>query len=96
MKKVMMISLVAAAMMSLGVMAAEGDGRQNQFRFSTTVEKERPELNAETKALIAAYHRDPSEANKAALKKQIEVNYDKVIERKKAKLAELKRTAFIP
>ncbi|MGN0846544.1 MAG: formylglycine-generating enzyme family protein [Kiritimatiellia bacterium] len=66
---------------------------QNQFRFSTTVERERPKLNAETKALIAAYHRDPSEANKAALRKQIEVNYDKVVARKKAKLAELKRTA---
>ena len=28
-------------------------------RFSTTVEKERPQLNDETKRLIAAYHRNP-------------------------------------
>lgn len=35
-------------------------------RFSTTVEKERPQLNQETKDLIAAYRRDPSDANRAA------------------------------
>lgn len=93
MKNKTVMCLVAAAMLK-GVALAAGDGdRQSQFRFSTTVEKERPELNAETKALIAAYHRNPSEANKAALKRQIEVNYDKVVERKKAKLGELKRTA---
>ncbi len=62
-------------------------------RFSTTIEKERPQLNEETKRLIAAYRRDPSEANYAALKKQVERNYDAVVARKKAKLEELKRTA---
>ena len=63
------------------------------YRFSTTVEKERPQLNDETKRLIAAYHRDPSEANKAALRQQCAKNYDAVLERKKAKLEELKKTA---
>ena len=62
-------------------------------RFSTTIEKERPQLNEETRRLIAACRRDPSEANRAALKKQIERNYDAVVARKKAKLEELKRTA---
>lgn len=62
-------------------------------RYSTTVEKERPQLNEETKRLIAAYRRDPSEANRAALKAQVERNYDAVVARKKAKLEELKRTA---
>ena len=62
-------------------------------RYSTTVEKERPQLNEETRRLIAAYRRDPSEANRAALKKQVERNYDVVVARKKAKLEELKRTA---
>ena len=62
-------------------------------RFSTTVEKERPQLNQETRDLIAAYRRDPSAANYAALRKQVAKNYDAVVARKKAKLEELKRTA---
>ena len=64
-----------------------------QFRYSTTIEKERPELNEETKRCIAAYRRDPSDANYAALKRQVEANYDAVIARKQAKLEELRRTA---
>ena len=39
-------------------------------RFSTTVEKERPQLNKETRDLIAAYRRDPSDANRAALREK--------------------------
>ena len=62
-------------------------------RFSTTVEKERPQLNDETKRLIAAYHRNPTEENRAALRKQCAINYDNILKRKKAKLEELKRTA---
>ena len=63
------------------------------FKYSTTVEKERPALDDITKKMIAAYQKNPTEANKQALKKQIEINYDKVIARKKAKLAELQLTA---
>ena len=62
-------------------------------RFSTTIEKERPQLNQETKDLIAAYRRDPSNENRAALRRQVAKNYDAVVARKKAKLEELKRTA---
>lgn len=62
-------------------------------KFSTTVEKERPTLDEETKRLISAYRHDPSEANRAALEKKVRENYDKVIARKKAKLEELKKTA---
>ena len=64
-----------------------------QFRYSTTIEKERPELNEATKACITAYRRDPSAENYAALKRQVEANYDAVIARKQAKLEELRRTA---
>lgn len=62
-------------------------------KFSKTVEKERPQLNEETKRLIAAYRENPTEENRAALRKQVEKNYDNVIARKTAKLEELKRTA---
>ena len=63
------------------------------FKYSTTVEKERPVLDDITKGLIAAYQKNPTEANKQALRKQIGINYDKVLAKKKAKLAELKQTA---
>lgn len=62
-------------------------------KYSATLEKERPRLDDETKRLIAAYRRNPSGENFEALKKQVEKNYDKVLERKKAKLEELKKTA---
>ena len=63
------------------------------FKYSTTVEKERPILDDVTKDLISAYQKNQTEANKQALKNQIAINYDKVLAKKKAKLAELKQTA---
>lgn len=63
------------------------------FKYSTTVEKERPQLDDITRGLISAYQKNPTEANKQALRKQIAINYDKVLAKKKAKLAELKQTA---
>lgn len=63
------------------------------FKYSTTVEKERPQLDDVTRGLIAAYQKNPSETNRHVLKNQIAINYDKVVARKKAKLEELKRTA---
>ena len=74
-----------------GEMQANPDAKLH--RFSTTVERERPQLNEETRRLIAAYRRDPSDANRAALREQVAKNYDAVIARKKAKLEELKRNA---
>ena len=90
------ITLVVS-MLSLSMVAQEPPRQVNPeaklHRFSTTIEKERPELNQETKDLIAAYRRDPSDANRAALRRQVAANYDAVVARKKAKLEELKRTA---
>ena len=74
-----------------GRMQANPDAKLH--RFSTTIEKERPQLNQETKDLIAAYRRNPSDANYVALRKQVAKNYDAIVARKKAKLEELKRTA---
>ena len=85
------IAVCAAATVSAGF-AARTEGAK-LHRFSTTIEKERPQLNEETKRLIASYRRNPSEANRSALRKQVGINYDKVLDRKKAKLEELKRTA---
>lgn len=88
------ISVIAVCMIAtVSVGFAAPNGEAKQFKFSTTIEKDRPELNDETKKLIAAYRNDPSEANLVALRRQVEINYDRVIDRKKAKLEELKRTA---
>ena len=94
------IVLIAVVMTSLaqGAFAqSRAKMRENPeaklHRFSTVIEKDRPELNEATRELISAYQRDPSEANRAALRKQVAANYDAVVERKKAKLQELKSTA---
>jgi hypothetical protein len=62
-------------------------------RFSTTVEKTRPPLAEETRLAIAACRRDPSDAARAALRARVETDYNQVLARKRAKLAELERTA---
>jgi uncharacterized protein YeeX (DUF496 family) len=67
--------------------------KSKSFKYSSTVERERPVLDDVTKKLIAEYRRNPTEKNKNTLKKQIGINYDKVLARKKAKLQELKQTA---
>lgn len=77
----------------LACVAAETAGGAKLHKYSTTVEKERPKLNEETMRLISAYRRNPTKENREALKKQVEINYDKVLARKKAKLEELKKTA---
>ena len=69
------------------------NGDRKMHRSPESGERRRPQLNEETRKLIAAYRRDPTETNKSALRKQVEADYEKRIERKKAELAELKRTA---
>ncbi len=85
--------LILAVTISCANAAMQVNPEAKSFKYSTIVEKERPELNDTTKRLIAAYRQNPTEANKAALRKQIEINYDNVLSRKRAKLAELKQTA---
>jgi len=88
---------VAGTVAAAGLVAEAAPRQANPeaklHRYSTTIEKERPQLNDETKQAIAAYRRDPSDENRASLRKQVERNYDAVVARKKAKLDDLKRTA---
>ena len=100
MKKTIIICAVALIGFAAFAQDRQGIGRHMRenpgaklHRFSTTVEKERPQLNDETKRLIAAYHRNPTEETKAALRKQCAINYDNILKRKKEKLEELRRTA---
>ena len=52
------------------------------FVFSETVEKERPELDEETKTLVASYRKNPTAKNMSALRKKIGENYDAVDSRR--------------
>ena len=62
----------------------------NMFDKSDFIEKEQPELTDETKQLISLYKRKPTEENYLALRAEVIKNYDAVLVRKEAKLAELK------
>ena len=67
----------------------KGDG-MNMFDRSDFIEKEQPELTEETKQLISLYKRKPTEENYLNLRAEVIKNYDAVLVRKEAKLAELK------
>lgn len=101
MKNSLIVSVMFVAFLALGVKEASAAERANlpprgvgqSLRPGTMVERERPQLNEETRRLIAAYRLDPTQDNYDALRKQVAANYDQVIARKKAKLEELRRTA---
>lgn len=95
MKRTQRILAVALALgLTMGGLWEAGAADAAQaLRYSQTVEKERPELDEVTRGLIAAYRKAPTEENKAALRERVAANYDKVVEKKKAKLEELRATA---
>ena len=63
------------------------------YQYSTTIEKEKPELDEVTRQLIANYRKNPTQENYDLLRDQVGINYDKVLAKKQAKLEELKATA---
>lgn len=89
----LLVSMLGVIIFERTVFAQSLNPEARSFKYSATIEKERPQLNEETKKLIATYRRYPTEENYIALRKQAEINYDKVVSRKKAKLEELKQTA---
>ena len=93
MKKHTVIIFAITAIALTPSFAATVNKDAKMHKYSTVIEKERPELDEETKRLISEYRRNPTEANRAALRRQVEKRYDAVVARKKAKLEELKRTA---
>ncbi|MGN1093662.1 MAG: SUMF1/EgtB/PvdO family nonheme iron enzyme, partial [Candidatus Neoclostridium sp.] len=66
------------------------DDNSNMFENSDFIETEQPELDDETKALISLYKRNPTTENYLSLRAAVIRNYDAVLVRKEAKLAELK------
>ena len=87
--------IVLAALPTSAAAAAKkptksNDSSMNMFQNSDFIEKEQPELNAESKQLIALYQKNPTEENYLNLRAVVIKNYDAVLARKEAKLAELK------
>ena len=82
--------LMAFTVLSVSVFAASDDDGMNMFEHSDFIEKEQPELDEETKRLISLYQREPSDENYENLRAAVIRNYDAVLVRKEAKLAELK------
>lgn len=82
--------LMAYTVLSISVFAASDDDGMNMFEHSDFIEKEQPELDEETKRLISLYQREPSDENYEILRAAVIRNYDAVLVRKEAKLAELK------
>ncbi len=67
------------------------DSSMNMYKNSDFIEKEQPELNDETKQLISAYQKNPTLENYVTLREMVIVNYNAVLDKKEAKLAELKQ-----
>ena len=74
---------------SLALEEAADDG-MNMYENSDFIEQEQPELIEETKELIAAYQRNPTEENYFNLREKVIEDYNAVVERKETKLSELK------
>ena len=91
--KILALSLVIINANSVFATNLEVNPDALTYKYSTTVEKERPELDDITKALIAEYRKNPTEENKQKLRAKIGESYDAVVEKKIAKLNELKATA---
>lgn len=79
-------------LLSAGVSAEEETKKSamNMYTNSDLIEKEQPELNEETKALIAQYQNDPAIENYVKLREMVIENYEAVLDRKETKLDELK------
>lgn len=66
------------------------DDPMNMYQNSDFIEKEQPELTEETKQLISVYQKNPSEENYQNLRNVVIKNYEAVLAKKEAKLAELR------
>ena len=89
-KKVMGLLLAMLVTIGLIPVTALEVNAANMFGNSDFIETEQPELNEETKKLISLYQRKPTEENYLNLREMVIANYDAVLVRKEAKLAELK------
>ena len=84
---VLLAALIVLHLLSVSTMKASA---ANSFQNSGFIETEQPELTEETKQLISLYQRSPTEENYLNLRDMVIENYNSVLDRKEAKLAELR------
>lgn len=83
------VAFVACMQLNSEIIRADDDP-MNMYQNSDFIEKEQPELTEETKQLISEYQKNPTEENYENLKDEVIKNYEAVLAKKEAKLAELK------
>ena len=88
MKKI--IKVISMTLAALLISSATVNAATNMYQNSDFVETEQPELSEETKQLISQYQKNPTEENYNNLRNIVIENYNAVLARKEAKLAELK------
>ena len=84
------VCMAAVGMYFKPVEIKADDDSMNMYQNSDFIEKEQPELTEETKQLISVYQKNPSEENYQNLRNVVIKNYEVVLAKKEAKLAELK------
>lgn len=87
-RKVM--SLLLAVFMTSALATAAVTEAEVMYENSDFIETEQPELSEESKQLISLYQKNPTEENYQNLRNNVIDNYNAVLARKEAKLAELK------
>lgn len=96
-RKIMGVLLAALMVLPMLSVATTKASAANMFQNSDFIETEQPELTEETKQLIFLYQKTPTEENYLNLRDMVIENYNAVLDRKEAKLAELKeKTAGKP
>ena len=91
MKKRLFIGLIAFALCLIFTGCEEDEEFVNYspIDYDYYFEDEQPELTETTKQLIRQYHQNPTEENYNKLRQEVIKNYDAVLAKKNAKLAEL-------
>lgn len=84
------MSVFLAVFMVSALVPAAVTNAENMYENSDFIETEQPELSDETKQLISMYQKDPTEENYLNLRDIVIENYNAVLDKKEAKLEELK------
>lgn len=89
-QKITSVFLAALMLLSLLPIVTMEVSAAKSFENSDFIETEQPELSEDTKKLISLYQKTPTEENYLNLRDMVIENYNAVLDRKEAKLAELK------
>ena len=88
--KNIVIAAIAGIVLAGSIVIAEDAPRRGNpdakfHRSGTAAERPRPQFSEETRRLAAVCRREPTEENRAALKKQIGIDLDRFLEEQRAK-----------